>query len=72
MKYFMTLSVNSVRPAEQGGGDRMRVNLTLDCGCNVERTVNASRLLEIEDLDGNKSYFVPGKFLCDTHSPEPS
>lgn len=72
MKYFMTRSVNAVRPAQQGGDDRMLVNLTLDCGCNVERTVNASRLLEVEDLDGHTTYFVAGKFICDRHSPEPS
>lgn len=68
MKYFMTQIVNSVRPADQGGGDRMRVSLTLDCGCRVDRTVNASRVLEVEDFDGSKNYFVAGKFICDLHS----
>lgn len=72
MKYFMTQTVNAVRPADQGAGDRFLVNVTLDCGCDVERTVNASRVLEVEDMDGGKVYFVAGKFLCDTHSPEPS
>lgn len=72
MKYFITRSVNAVRPDPGGNAERMRVSLTLDCGCQVERSVNAGRLLEVEDLDGNKSYFVAGKFVCDTHSPEPN
>lgn len=72
MKYFMTRSVDSVRPSQSGGEERMEVSLTLDCGCRVERTVHSSRVLEVEDLDGTKSYFVAGKFLCDRHSHEPN
>ncbi len=72
MKYFMTETVNSVRPEERGAGDLVHVNLTLDCGCRVDRTVNASRLIEVEDLEGGRSYFIAGKFLCDTHSHDPS
>jgi hypothetical protein len=68
----MTRSVDAVRPVQSSGEERMEVSLTLDCGCSVDRTVHASRLLEVEDLDGNRSYFIAGKFLCDRHSHEPN
>lgn len=67
----MTRTVHAVRPVQGGDEERMHVTLTLDCGCRVERTVRASRVLEVEDLEGNRSYFVAGKFLCERHSPEP-
>lgn len=71
MKYFMTETVHAVRPSARGDENRRHVVLTLDCGCRVERTVDASRVLEVEDLDGQLSYFVAGKFTCERHSPEP-
>jgi hypothetical protein len=71
MRYFMTRSVNAVRPAPGEAPDRVWVNVTLDCGCRIERTVTSNRLIEVEDIDGHKNYFIAGGFLCDSHSPEP-
>jgi hypothetical protein len=70
MRTFLPRSVDAVRPAAGGTHSRVLVKLTLDCGCRVERTVIAQRVIEVEDIEGNKSYFVAGRFVCDSHSPE--
>lgn len=66
-RFFMARQVNRV---EENSTDteQCRVSIVLDCGCEVERIVNRSRVIEVAKEEGEQGILVPGKFLCAKHS----
>ena len=66
-RFFMATQVNRVEENSSDPG-QCRVSIVLDCGCEVERVVNRSRVIEVAEQEGKQGTLVPGKFLCAKHS----